>query len=521
MHSESGAHANLTHSLSGHLLLQRGPPARGDAAMGSGPAGQASSAVRSMPMSERASAAPLRAIVIEDSVPLGALYQEYLRQLDFKVEWYANGNEGLQAIAADAPDLLLLDLQLPDIHGNEILEQLQAAQQAFPRVVITANGSVEAAVEALRLGAVDFLEKPFSAERLKVTVDNVLDRVRLHEQVRVIRQQIERDGYAGFVGRSLPMQVVYRIIDSAASSRASVFITGESGTGKELCAQAIHERSDRSGKAFVAINCGAIPRELFESEIFGHIKGAFSGATADRMGAAERADGGTLFLDEIGEMDLDLQVKLLRFIQSGTFQRVGGNKTQQVDVRFVCATNRDPLALVGEGRFREDLYYRLNVIPIRMPALRERENDVIQIARHFLATLSAQEGRDFSGFAPDVEQVLQAYEWPGNVRQLHNVVHNAVLLNNGQLITRAMLPEPLSTLPGDRVAPVRPPVTTSATPPQGASGEGIVPLAQVEKRAIEQAIAHYDGNIPVAAAHLGVSASTIYRKIKAWDQAGA
>ncbi len=463
-----------------------------------------------------------RAIVIEDSAPLGLLYQEYLRKLDFDAEWYATGLDGLQAIADAPPDLLLLDLQLPDMHGHDILEELQKAGASFPRVVITAHGSVESAVDAMRLGAVDFLEKPFSAERLQVTVNNVLDRMRLNEQVRVIREQIERDGYAGFVGRSLPMQVVYRIIDSAAASRASVFITGESGTGKELCAQAIHERSDRNGKPFIPINCGAIPRELFESEIFGHVKGAFSGASADRAGAAERADGGTLFLDEIGEMDLDLQVKLLRFIQTGSFQRVGGSKTIDVNIRFVCATNREPQQLVGEGRFREDLFYRLNVIPIRMPALRERENDVLQIARHFLSELSAIEGRDFESFSPEVERTFSAYDWPDNVRQLHNVVHNIVLLNNGTAVMPEMLPAPLSgTAPPPVAAAPRTVAAPAGANPAVAAdrngSDGIEPLWMIEKRAIERAIDQCDGNIPVAAAHLGVSASTIYRKLKTWE----
>ncbi len=462
-----------------------------------------------------------RALIIEDSPPLGAVYQQYLRKLDFDTEWVATGGEGLEAIEQQAPDVLLLDLQLPDIHGHEILEKLQQAGAQFPRIVITAHGSVESAVDAMRLGAADFLEKPFTAERLQVTLANVLDKARLDEEVRVIREEIQRDGYAGFVGRSLPMQVVYRIIDSAATSRASVFITGESGTGKELCAQAIHERSDRKQGPFVAINCGAIPRELFESEIFGHVKGAFSGATSDRIGAAQRADGGTLFLDEIGEMDLDLQVKLLRFIQTGVFQRVGGNKDIRVNVRFVCATNRDPAEQVAEGRFREDLYYRLNVIPIQMPALRERGSDILEIAGHFLDQLSYEEGREFTGFDEEVASLLAHYDWPGNVRQLHNVVHNTVLLNNGTLVTRDMLPAPFdgAQAPEPTARPARP-SAASPTPAASAPGSGagrIEPLWQVEKRAIENAIAHFEGNVPVAAAHLGVSASTIYRKLKAWE----
>ncbi len=460
------------------------------------------------------------ALVIEDTAPLGALYQQYLRRMGYKVEWVASGQEGVECLQAKEPDLVLLDLQLPDMHGHTLLKAMVEAGATCPCIVITAHGSVDAAVESMRLGAADFLEKPFTAERLQVTVDNVLDKRRLHEEVKVMREQIERDGYAGFVGRSLPMQVVYRIIDSAATSRASVFITGESGTGKELCAQAIHERSDRSDKPFVAINCGAIPRELFESEIFGHMKGAFSGASSDRPGAAERADGGTLFLDEIGEMDLDLQVKLLRFIQTGVFQRVGGSKDIRVNVRFVCATNQDPQSQVAEGRFREDLYYRLNVIPIRMPALRDREADVLEIAEAFLQRLSDEEGRDFRAFDDEVSQILRNYDWPGNVRQLHNVIHNVVLLNDAETVTKAMLPDPLGLSGGMSSAPAlagRAPAAATRQPPSTFANATIEPLWLVEKRTIEHAIRACDDNVPVAAAHLGVSASTLYRKLKTWQ----
>ncbi|MEN8822360.1 MAG: sigma-54 dependent transcriptional regulator [Abyssibacter sp.] len=474
-------------------------------------------------LAKAATEGPRRALLIEDTPSLALVYQGYLRRIGFEVQWCKLGREGLTAMATSAPDLLLLDLQLPDMHGTEVLSALQEQGARFPRVVITAHGSVEHAVEAMRLGAADFLEKPFTAERLQITLDNVLDRVQLHEQVRVIREQIERDGYAGFVGRSLPMQVVYRIIDSAAVSRAPVFITGESGTGKELCAQAIHERSDRAEGPFIAVNCGAIPRELFESEIFGHQKGAFSGATRDRVGAAEQAHGGTLFLDEIGEMDTDLQVKLLRFLQSGRVQRVGATRDRAVDVRVVCATNRDPLHQISEGRFREDLYYRLNVIPIEMPPLRDRGDDVLSIADHFLSLLSAREGRPPKQLAPDVRQLLIDYDWPGNVRQLYNVIYNIVLLQSGPDVTAAMLPAALLRVAGDVQG-----TTTrgqervrTGTERGGSPAAGILPLAVVEKETIQRAIADCDGNVPVAAAHLGVSPSTLYRKLKQWAQSPA
>lgn len=463
----------------------------------------------------------LQAIVIEDNSPIGALYSEMLRQIGYEVSLFESGNLGLSAVIETSPDVLLLDLELPDLHGYEILQRLTAAKVDTQVVVITGHSSVEAAVKSMRLGAGDFIEKPFGQERLKTTLDNLMRNHRLSQELKVLKEQIQRDGYAGFVGSSLPMQVVYRIIDNAAKSRAAVFVTGESGTGKELSAQAIHERSDRSEGPFIAVNCGAIPRDLFESEVFGHVKGAFSGATSDRVGAAEQADGGTLFLDEIGEMDLDQQVKLLRFIQSGQVQRVGSNKAKQVNVRFVCATNRNPLELIASGTFREDLYYRLNVIPVCLPPLRERDDDVLRIALHMLYQYCEEENKQFTGFSAEVEQLLLAYPWPGNVRQLGNVIHNTVLLADGEQVEASMLPEPLASYDIGSVAGQPASHLIDVAQNSAAGDEDLQPLAplwKVEKRVIERAIAHCRGNVAVAAAHLGVSASTIYRKKKQWEE---
>jgi two-component system repressor protein LuxO len=368
----------------------------------------------------------------------------------------------------------------------------------------------------MRYGAFDFVEKPLSQKRLIVTLRNAVEKVRMRDFVDRLTDDFRREGYHGFLGSSLPMQAVYRIIDSAAPSRATVFITGESGSGKEVCAEAIHRRSERGDKPFIAINCAAIPRDLMESEIFGHVRGAFTGASKERPGAAGQADKGTLFLDEIGEMDLDLQTKLLRFVQTGTYQKVGGTRLEGVDVRFVCATNRDPLAEVAQGRFREDLYYRLHVIPIHMPALRDRKEDVLTLAHHFLLGYTQEEGKGFRGLAPAVEEIFLAYEWPGNVRQLQNVIRNVVVLQSGELVTPGMLPPPLNSgVPGGpgNVAALR--AGDSAPPP--AEPAQLKPLWLVEREAIERAIEHCGGNIPRAAALLEVSPSTIYRKRQAWS----
>jgi two-component system repressor protein LuxO len=365
----------------------------------------------------------------------------------------------------------------------------------------------------MKEGALDFLTKPFSADRLRVTVRNALERRKLESQVAAIQEETGRDRFCSFIGQSMAMQSIYRIVQNAAASKATVFVTGESGTGKELCADALHKLSRRREKPFVAINCAAIPRDLLESEVFGHAKGAFTGATADRAGAALQANGGTLFLDEICEMDLGLQAKMLRFLQTGTVQRVGEDKPRPVDVRIVCATNRDPQGEVAAGRFREDLFYRLNVIPMDLPPLRERDHDVLLIARHFLQQFAVEDGKKFTGFSPAVEAALLAYAWPGNVRELQNTVRNVVVLNEGETVEIDMLPRPLQAgaagLPPAAVRPVAMPLPEPAA--------ALEPLDIVVRRTIERAIAQCDGNVPKAAAALQVSPSTLYRRIQAWQ----
>ena len=416
---------------------------------------------------------------------------------------------------------------LPDMDGLDILKRVVSDELPAAVVVITAHGSVNNAVEAMRAGAFDFLVKPFNADRLTVTLRNALERQRLAHIVEVYKEDFAREEYFGFIGSSLLMQGVYRMIDSAAPSKATVFITGESGTGKEVCAEAIHRQSPRRERPFVALNCAAIPKDLMESEIFGHVKGAFTGAVADWDGAAAKADRGTLFLDEICEMDLGLQSKLLRFIQTGTFQKVGSTALEKVDMRFICASNRDPLVEVEEGRFREDLYYRLHVIPIGLPPLREREGDVLSIAGSFLHDFVREEGKKFERYAPETEAIMRAYQWPGNVRQLQNVVRNIVVLNDGEVVTTDMLPLPLDTVdPAAAEASTlaaKSDKTSARAEPAGhdqlrdESPDEIRPLSEIERDVIERAISICGGNIPRAAALLGISASTIYRKRSAWE----
>ncbi len=508
-------------------------------------------------------------LLVEDAPSLAQLYGAYLRKAGYPVELAETGQAAMESIRRQPPPLVLLDLNLPDMDGMDILRWINTEQYPTLVVVITAFGSINVAVEAMREGAYDFVVKPMAPDRLVVTVRNAMERLRLQKIVETWREDLNRDHYFGFIGASLAMQAVYRIIDSAAASKATVFITGESGTGKEVCAEAIHRRSPRATQPLVALNCGAIPKDLMESEIFGHVRGAFTGAVSDREGAAAQARGGTLFLDEVCELAPDLQTKLLRFVQTGTFQKVGGTRPEQADLRILCATNRDPLAEVRAGRFREDLYYRLHVIPVHLPPLRERDDDAVIIARHLLATYAQEEGKPFRRFDPDAEALLRAHPWPGNVRELQNVIRRAVVLYDGEVVTADMLP--LERRPDDGSAPTdagpanpvpvtgadgpldapAPAACAPATPVadwapaarpdrvpsfNGATASGPAaaaagsmarpidvvakPLWQIEKAAIEDAVAACDGNIPRAAARLGISASTIYRKKLAWEAEG-
>jgi two-component system repressor protein LuxO len=406
--------------------------------------------------------------------------------------------------------ILLADVDT--VGGPDRLAEL--ARGATPVIATSSGGSLHAAVNAMRAGAVDYLAKPVGAaaliERLEAAIARWQTRMTAPMQQSTNPEAPAGTGDAefhGFIGGSPPMLRVYDQIRRIAPSRAPVFITGESGTGKEVCARAIHALSGPEGRPFVAINCSALPKDLIESEIFGHARGAFTGAVESRPGAAELAHGGTLLLDEIGEMDLGLQAKLLRFVQTGMIRRVGGVEEKAVDVRFVCATNRDPLVEVREGRFRQDLFYRLNVLPIALPALRERPDDILPLAESFLRSFSREEGRAFRGFDPTAAALLRDYPWPGNVRQLQNVVRRIVVLYDEPEVTPAMLPPEIAAAADAWVA---------ADAPQ-APGR-LAPFWMQERNIIEAALSAFGGNISRAAAALEISPSTIYRKRQAWAE---
>ncbi|WP_394152792.1 sigma-54-dependent transcriptional regulator [Vibrio maritimus] len=494
-----------------------------------------------------------KVLLVEDSSSLAVLYKQYLKNEPFDLLHAATGGEAKRILERTIPSLIILDLQLPDMQGDEILEWLEEKNISIPVVVVTAHGSVDTAVKLIQKGAKDFLEKPIRADRLKTSIQIHLKQAELETMLDDIQQKMDRERFHDFIGASIPMQGVYKIIDAVSDTNASVFIIGESGTGKEVCANAIHNESNRKDKAFVAINCGAIPKDLMESEVFGHVKGAFTGAATDRKGAASLADGGTLFLDELCEMDLEMQKKLLRFLQTGTFTPLGATKEQKVDVRIICATNRDPLLEVQEGRFREDLYYRVHVVPIHMPPLRERDRDIVTLAEHFLRIYSKQDGRKFETIAKDAQRYLKRYPWPGNVRQLQNIIRNIVVLNDEKSLGVSHLPPEVmastatkssaSQASNNRLSVVQqtspapspiveaaPEMTTTSMPmespashtspnaePSNSQGVTIRPMWQIERETIQQAIDYCDGNVLNAAVLLELSPSTVYRKKQAWE----
>ncbi|WP_449396691.1 sigma-54-dependent transcriptional regulator [Devosia riboflavina] len=425
-----------------------------------------------------------------------------------------SGREALDMLRANRFDIILADMpSLNDIAERDDEGMGRVVRHAEGALVVAMAGgaSVTAAVGAMRAGAHDYVTKPIAGPSLATRIGELAQR---HGRPRSLGLDTSlpqaTPDFAGFVGASNAMQFIYEQIGRVATSSAPVFITGESGTGKDVCAEALHSQGPRAGKRFVAINCAAIPRDLMESELFGVARGAFTGAHEDRKGAAELADGGTLFLDEIGEMDLSLQSKLLRFLQTGTISRVGEANMRKVDVRVICATNRNPLQMITERKFREDLFYRLHVLPIHLPPLRQRPTDIMVLARHFLTRYAREEHKVFGGFSNEASQQLTAADWPGNIRQLQNLVRRIVVMFDGGDIDIGMLTA--ADIESQAFVPVEAPA------PRAEGRRAILPMWQQEQKIIEDAIAAFAGNISMAAAALEISPSTIYRKRQGWAE---
>lgn len=436
-------------------------------------------------------------LVVDDEPAMRLLLSSVLKEEGHDVAAAASGEEALQLIAKRHYHLVLTDLKMPGISGLELLEQVKRDDPGTAVIILTAFGTVEGAVEAMRMGAVHYLLKPLSnPEELRLSVRRVLEEQRVTDEATTLRQATEAVfPFGEIVAGDGKMQAALELGRSVAPTDATVLITGETGTGKELMARAIHHWSPRAEQSFVAVNCAALAESLLESELFGHEKGAFTGAVGQRRGRFELAHGGTLLLDEVGEMTHALQSKLLRVLQEGTFERVGGTKTVTVDVRVVAATNRDLQRLVAERVFREDLYYRLSVFPILLPPLRDRPADILPLAARILQQANRRFGKRIVGFADEVPALLQDYAWPGNIRELQNVVERAVILCREERIPSALLHFPVS-------------------PPALSSGAPKTTLRELEREAILAALAAHKGNRRKAADQLGIGLRTLYARLR-------
>jgi len=443
-----------------------------------------------------------RILIIDDEPSIRTTLAGILEDEGHRTTLCESGEEGIAQLARDEFDAVLLDLWLPGIDGLGVLERLRAGGP--PVIMISGHGSVDSAVRATRLGAYDFLEKPLSLERVLLTVNHALADRRLREQVRDLKRHLILEEI--LIGESEPMQRLEHQIRSAAASHSRVLITGENGSGKEIVARTLHRHSPRADQPFIDVNCAAIPEELIESELFGHRKGAFTGAIDDRKGKFELADGGTLFLDEVGDMSLKTQAKVLRVLQEQTFQRVGGQQTIKVDVRVIAATNKNLEAEIVAGSFRSDLYYRLNVIPIEVPPLRARNSDVVLLAEHFLRRFAAETGQPKKKLSPGAAAKLKAYHWPGNVRELRNVAERLAILLPGDTIEAEDI-----HLGAPRAEPA--PEIAANLPLKEAR-------EQFEKQYILDRLREYAGNVSRTAESLGVERSNLYRKMDAYGIRG-
>ena len=437
--------------------------------------------------------AETRVLVVDDEQSMRELLGIMLKQVGYDVTLADGGETAVEALKNDAFDLVITDLRMRKVDG---LAVLRAAKEHSPRtvvLVVTAFASTETAVEAMKLGAYDYVTKPFKLDELRLTIANALERKRLQDENRELKRQLRREhGFEGFIGKSQRILDVFETIRKTADSGSTVMITGESGTGKELVARAVHLESARRAGPFVSVNCGAIPETLMESELFGHVKGAFTGAVASTEGLFAAADGGTLFLDEITEIPQTVQVKLLRATQEREIRRVGDTRDVKVDVRLIAASNRDLTKAVADGVLREDLYYRLNVIPIHMPPLRERIEDIPLLVAHFVARITKGVGKSVQAISPESLAILERYHWPGNIRELENVVERAIVLGSGELLSPESLPPHLHA-PRDEQA------VSVEIPPTGMDLEDT--LSRIENRYIRLALER-SGWLQVRAAEL-------------------
>ncbi|MCC2096536.1 MAG: sigma-54-dependent Fis family transcriptional regulator [Hyphomicrobiales bacterium] len=474
-------------------------------------------------------------LVADDDPVQRRLLDAMVRRFGFDVETVESGEAALERLqAGDKPavSVLVLDLVMPDVDGMAVLERMRERGIAVPAIVQTAHGSIETVISAMRAGAADFVVKPVGAERLQISIKNAMRTEALEGELRRVSKRATGTlSFKDIVTRAANMERIIRLGERAAKSNIPVLIEGESGVGKELIARAIQGGSDRKGKPFITVNCGALPENLVESILFGHEKGAFTGATEKHVGKFAEANGGTLFLDEIGELPLETQVKLLRALQEGEIDPVGAKRPVKVDIRLISATNQDLIELVKKGAFREDLYYRLNVFPICIPPLRARADDIPELARRFTARFAAEEGRKLRGLTSEALAMLRDYQWPGNVRQLENAIFRAVVMAEGDELTVAEFPQIAAQVDGFGVRiPPAPAMTSQQAEPQReivrveVRDPNVLPLLddngnvrrleKMEAETIRFALVHYRSQMSEVARRLGIGRSTLYRKMK-------
>jgi len=454
-----------------------------------------------------------RVLIIDDEPSIRSILSTLLRKNGYEVQTADSGESGLQTYARFKPDAILLDLKMPGIDGMEVLETLDRRLNTDCKIVImTAHGEVRSAVEAMKKGAFDYLQKPFDNDELLAVISRAVEMASLKRRVKQLEDQLEETyGFENIIGISDKIKSTFALMRKFAATDGTVLVCGQSGTGKELVVRAIHQASKRKSGSFVVVNCGAIPSNLIESEFFGHEAGSFTDAKKLREGKFESANGGTLFLDEIGELTLEAQVKLLRVIEEGTFCRVGGNTPIGVDVRVMAATNRDLAALVQEGKFREDLYWRLNVLSLNVCPLRERKEDIPLLVEHFLERYATPLGMEQPRLSGEAIERLMAYEWPGNVRELQNCIYSAMTVANGVTIE-------LADLPSRICSDAKPPdVSIAASGGMSLAEAAAQATAKAEQEAIAKALCETGGNREKAAELLGIGRKTLYRKLKQYQ----
>lgn len=448
--------------------------------------------------------------LVDDELAIRRLLEHWLKtKWGYDLREFGDAESCLDALDG-APDLIILDIMLPGMSGIEALAEIKSRFPDLPVIMLSAQGQIEVAVEALKMGAIDYFPKTIDLTKLENAVRNAMELYDLKREVSVLRESVKASRFESIIASDSAMDPVLRLVDKAKESDISVLIQGESGTGKEVIAQAIHHYGKRKDGPFVAVNCAAIPKDLLESEMFGHEKGAFTGAMNRKTGRFEQADGGTLFLDEIGEMEINLQAKLLRAIQERRFERVGGNETLTADVRIVSATNRDLSKGSRDGTFREDLYYRLAAFPIQLPPLRQRRSDILLLAEHFLTKYAGREKKNVTGFQKRTIRILHDYPWPGNVRELESAIERAIILSDGDSISPEDLPMAVqSYAEGDDAGIEHPSIFDDVNE--------IIPLDVLKEQALRHALSVSQGNILEAAKRLKISRSTIYEMMKKYD----